>query len=106
MSFPKAACSVVLSFFLLFLTLSAQAQPGKGHQILINRGLQLQGVSQDDCLLTLNTYSNANYTSILWDNGVSPAHSSRPDWMGPAPGFPWARWVVDQSQMPPQITPY
>src|SRR6266581_3263563 len=83
---------------------SGHGQPGKGHQILINRGLQLQGLSQDDCYLHLDTYSNANYTSIQWDNSPG-AHSSRPEWMGPAPGFPWARWAWDATQMPPQLTP-
>src|SRR6266478_4775779 len=71
---------------------TSQAQLSKGFQIVINRGLQLQGLSQDDCYLHLDTFSNANYTSIEWINSISPAHSSRPDWMGPAPGFPWSRW--------------
>lgn len=26
--------------------------------------------------------------------------------MGNPPGFPWARWVADETQMPPQLTPY
>jgi hypothetical protein len=81
------------------------SQLSKGHRILIKRGLQLQGLSQDDCYLTLVTYSNANYTSIDWINSPG-THSSRPDWMGPPPGFPWARWAADETQMPPQITPY
>src|SRR5438128_1217608 len=85
---------------------SGHGQPGKGHQILINRGLQLQGLSQDDVYLHLDTFTNANYTSINWINSISPPHSSRPEWMGAAPGFPWARWVSDETQMPPQITPY
>src|SRR5438067_1620556 len=84
---------------------NGSAQISKGNQILINHGLQLQGLAQDDCLLTLSTYSNANYTSIDWINSAG-AHSSRPDWMGPAPGFPWARWAGDETQMPPQMTPY
>lgn len=83
----------------------APAQVSKGHQILLNRGLQLQGLSQDDCYLHLDTYSNANYTSIHWVNSPG-AHSSRPDWMGAAPGFAWSRWAADETQMPPQITPY
>ena len=88
------------------LTPKASAQLGKGQQLLLNLGIQLQGLSQDDCYLTLSTFSNANYTSINWINSISPAHSSRPPWMGPAPGFPWARWVSDETQMPPQMTPY
>jgi hypothetical protein len=90
----------------LFGTPNGHAQLSKGHQILLNRGLQLQGLSQDDCYLHLDTFSNANYTSINWINSISPAHSSRPTWMGDPPGFPWARWVWDETQMPPQVTPY
>ena len=97
------------------LALLACARPGlaevsKGHQILIDRGLQLQGQSQDDCYLHLDTFTNANYTSINWLNGADasgqPVHSSRPDWMGDAPGILWARWAADETQMPPQSTPY
>src|SRR5438477_1202843 len=58
------------------------SQIGKGHLILIQRGLQLQGLVTRDDVFHLNTYSNANYTSIhwLWD--------SNPSLMGAAPGFP------------------
>jgi hypothetical protein len=89
----------------LFSADITRAQVSKGHQILLNRGLQLQGLSQDDCYLHLDTYSNANYTSINWVNSPG-AHSSRPDWMGAAPGFAWSRWAADETQMPPQVTPY
>jgi len=44
----------------------------------------------------LDTYSNANYTSINW------IFTSNPSWMGPAPGFPWSRWVSGTTNMPPQ----
>jgi len=92
---------------LLLLPVFSQAQLSKGSQIILNRGLQLQGLSQDDCYLHLDTFSNANYTAIHWINSVSPAHSSRPEWMGNPPGFPWARWVGDETQLPPQsATPF
>src|ERR1019366_9148827 len=44
----------------------AQAQLSKGYQILLNRGLQLQGLVQYADSFHLDTYSNANYTSINW----------------------------------------
>ena len=56
---------VPLLLFLFASIHSATAQISKGQQILITRGLQIQGLSQDDCYLHLDTYSNANYTSIL-----------------------------------------
>src|SRR5882724_8704257 len=88
----------------VFLGVAQTSYPqiSKGNQILINRGLQLQCLSQDDCYLHLDTVTNANYTSITWVN--SPGlHSSRPEWMGDPPGFPWARWAWDETQMPPQL---
>lgn len=92
---------------LLLAPTASKAQIGKGAQIILNRGIQLQGLSQDDCYLHLDTFSNANYTAIHWINGTNPAHSSRPEWMGSPPGFPWARWAGDETQMPPQVaTPY
>ena len=79
---------IAVSLFISCLQLQPiNAQVSKGHQILLNRGLQLQGLSQDDCYLHLDTFTNANYTSINWINSPG-AHSSRPDWMGAAPGFP------------------
>ena len=104
-SLQKSATRVFIAVALMLFTHSSPAQLSKGHQIMIGRGLQLQGLSQDDCYLHLDTFSNANYTSISWINSPG-AHSSRPDWMGPAPGFLWARWAWDETQMPPQLTPY
>lgn len=49
-----------------------------------------------DDIFHLETYSNANYTSINW------IFTSNPSLMGPAPGFPWSRWARGQTNMPPQ----
>jgi len=68
----------------------ASAQLSKGHLILINRGLQVQGMVTRDDVFHLNTYSNANFTSIqwLWNSSMSTA-------------FPWSRWVGSETDMPP-----
>ena len=76
----------------------AQAQLGKGYQILLNRGLQLQGLVQWDDFFHLDTYSNANYTSVNW------GWTCKPSLMGTAPGVPWSRWVSGLTNMPPQAT--
>src|SRR5688572_884810 len=75
---------------LLGSAIAAPAQLSKGHLILIKRGLQVQGMVTRDDVFHLNTYSNANYTSIhwLWTSSMSAA-------------FPWSRWVSDESNMPP-----
>src|SRR4026209_1367179 len=80
---------------LLGLAGTSFGQLSKGNLILINRGLQVQGMVTRDDVFHLNTYSNANYTAInwLWD--------SSPSQMGTAPGFPWSRWVGNETNMPP-----
>jgi hypothetical protein len=86
----------LLSAALAFLAVSLPAggQLSKGYQILLNRGLQLQGMITDGDVFHLNTYSNANFTTMNW------LWTSNPSLMGPAPGFPWARWVSDETNMP------
>jgi hypothetical protein len=72
-----------------------QAQFSKATQILLTRGLQLQGLVQPADYFHLDTYSNANYNTINW------GYSSAPDQLGPVPGAPWGRWVSDSTQLPP-----
>jgi hypothetical protein len=83
-------------FLVVFSTFSASAQISKGHRILMQRGLQIQGMVTRDDVFHLTTYSNANYTSINW------LWTANPSLMGAAPGFPWSRWVNSESNMPPQ----
>ena len=72
------------------------AQLSKGNQILVNRGLQVQGMVTRDDVFHLTTYQNANHTSINW------LWNSNPSLMGAAPGFPWSRWVSAETNVPPQ----
>jgi hypothetical protein len=93
--------SLLAAIFVLAATLfghlqSANAQLSKATQILLNRGIELQGMVQYNDEFSLTTYSNANYTSVNWFD---------PGWqqyLGPAPGFPWGRWVSGPTDMPPQ----
>lgn len=79
------------------IIVSSEAQPAvsKGQLILIDRGLQVQGMVTRDDVFHLNIYSNANYTSVhwLWD--------SNPSQLGVTPGFPWSRWAGDETRVPP-----
>src|SRR5439155_8287048 len=97
MFFRRCFFAVCFSAF-LSPTLSSHAQVSKANQILISRGLQVQGMVGNSDIFHLTTYSNANYTAINW------IWDSTPSSMGPAPGFPWARWVRTNSatEMPPQ----
>lgn len=93
---PSRRFALILGFSALISAVpSAEAQVGKGNWILLQRGLQVQGMVTKDDVFHLSTYSNANYTAInwLWD--------ANPSSMGPPPGFPWSRWVRNESEMPP-----
>src|SRR5437763_1804162 len=75
---------------------TGRAQISKGNRILLDRGIQLQGLVQGADVFTLSKYTNAYYTSINW------GFTSYPSDMGAPPGVPWSRWVSDTNNMPPQ----
>jgi len=88
--FAVAALAVVLS------QVDARGQSiSKGNQLLINNGIQIQGLVNKDDPFHLDTYKAANYTSVIyeWDSNVSQ--------LGAAPGFAWSRWVRNQGETPP-----
>lgn len=60
----------------------------KGHQILIDRGLQIQALAFSINIgsFTLSRFQAANFTTVNW-SGISDNAE-----LGPAPGVPWARW--------------
>jgi len=96
----RRARALALAFGLAGMLLGqvplARAQLSKGYQVLLNRGLQLQGLVQWDDYFHLDTYSNADYTSINW------GWTSSPSMMDATAGEPWSRWVSDPTNMPPQ----
>lgn len=95
---PSSLLGAAVAALLLGIVQPAQAQLSKGCQLLLNRGLQVQGMVEWDDFFHLDTYSNANYNSINW------IFTSNPSLGGTAPGFPWARWVSDPTNMPPLAT--
>lgn len=74
----------------------ARSELSKGHRLLVQHGIQVQGMITKDDVFHLATYQDAHYTSINW------LWASNPSLHGPAPGFPWARWAHSQSDMPPK----
>jgi hypothetical protein len=81
----------------------SHAQISKGNQILINRGLQVEGLVATYDTFHLSTYSNANYTAVIWLWDAPRSYDSMSQ-LGAAPGFPWARWVNSETDMPPSAT--
>src|ERR1051326_5064372 len=92
--------------FLLYLVAGllqvhcTHAQISKGHQILINRGLQLQGLVTPDNWFHPDNYSNANYTTVGFSWNSTGNLGPPSTFLGPPPGSPWGRWVSDETNMP------
>ncbi|MDQ6631346.1 MAG: hypothetical protein M3Y82_06265 [Verrucomicrobiota bacterium] len=86
--------------FIFMLAPASFAQISKGNFILLNRGLQIQGLVTPDNWFHPDTYSNANYTAVsfLWNSTGNLGPPSK--FLGPAPGSLWARWVTDETNMP------
>jgi hypothetical protein len=80
---------------------SGQAQLSKANQILLTRGLQIQGLVSTYDTFHLTTLSNANYTTVNWLWASPRSYDGSMPLLGSAPGFPWARWVADETDMPP-----
>lgn len=95
-------CFILALIGYLILPQPGSSDVGKGNRILIDRGFQTLGLVQPDDLFNLNTYAGANYTTVIWSWAYAPPASwetmSR---LGPAPGFPWARWAGDENAVPP-----
>ncbi len=101
----RAVCFLLIAFVSLATNPSASgagygavnaaedlSKLSKGNRILIQPGLQLQGMATSDNPFHLQTYADLGYTSI--------------NWFGPPPvakqgDFLWARWVSDPPKMPP-----
>jgi hypothetical protein len=88
---------------LLFAILppAADGQLSKAHQILINRGLQIQGIVSTYDSFHLGTFSNANYTTVNWLWSDPRSFTGSMPLLGQTPGFPWARWVTGETDVPP-----
>src|ERR1043165_2904574 len=69
--------------------LSAQTIPGldKGHQIFLNRGLQIQAQCFPYGGWTVRRWNSSNFTTINWQSD-----SQMPTYYS-APGVAWGRWA-------------
>ena len=79
----------------------AYGQISKGNQIIINRGFQVQALASTYDTFHLSMVTNANYTTVNWLWIPPRSFDGSMPVLGPAPGFPWARWVTDETDMPP-----
>lgn len=93
---------ILAAFIFSLFPSAAPAQLSKGHQILLNRGLQIQGIVSTYDTFHLDTFSNANYTTVNWLWSSPRSFSGSMPLLGQTPGFPWGRWVTDETDVPPQ----
>ncbi len=99
MPFRRLCFASTLVVFLSLLQ-SASAQISKGHQILIDRGFQIMGLTQPDNYFHLDTYTNAGYTTVAFSTDSTGNLGPISTFVGDAPGFPWARWAPNETNMP------
>jgi hypothetical protein len=88
---------LLLSFALVSTT---HGQIGKGNLILLDRGLQIHGMVTPDNWFHLDTYTNANYTTVDFLGNSTGNLGPISTFVGSPPGFPWARWASDETSMP------
>lgn len=90
--------SILLAAVFMTGVASVSAQNlGKGHRILLDRGVQSCALSTKNDVFHLATVQAAKFTTVMWI-----WNEWNPSLLGPAPGFQWARWVGSHSDMPPQ----
>src|SRR5665213_345637 len=77
------------------LSQSVQAQLGKGQQIILNRGVLVEGLIAPENGFHPGTYQSANYNVGFWQNTPNIKH------IGNHPGTSWGRWVSGVNNMPP-----
>src|SRR5689334_3922789 len=85
-----AAAAAGVPFALLAVpTLHAQAIPGldKGHNIFLDRGLQIEAQSFTVGGWTTSRWAASNFTTINWQSD-----SPMPSYYA-APGVPWGKWT-------------
>ena len=64
----------------------------KGHQLLVNNGLQIWGLDQcSGCTFNYNGLANANFNGVIWSWGVDDA--PHPKLNSLASGQKWGKWV-------------
>ena len=84
----------VILTFLLLPAAAAHAQLDKGHQILLDRGIQIQAQAfymPEDTggnPFIAQRYFDANFTSINWHY-----HPANPSFTAAYPNYPWSRWI-------------
>lgn len=94
MRYPFAVQAALIAAMILS-GMPVGAQISKGHQILMDHGVQSTGMITKDDVFNLTTYQDAGFSAANW---MWVSDNSK---LGTAPGVPWMRWVASQADMPP-----
>lgn len=92
-------------FLLVALLLSSfgiSAQPSKADRFFIKNGLFVQALCFGDHQLHLGTLRDCGFSGTIWGG---PPNVKQ---MGPPPGLPWARWMMNDTDrtLTPEELPY
>lgn len=79
----------------------------RGHRLLIRHGLQIQAQVFHSTLesLDIERWKQSYFTTVNLHSGEHPSSSGYPanpayvEMLGPAPGIPWARWIMSMKQI-------
>src|SRR5688572_5466689 len=83
------ACAAALSA--ASPALAQVATLGKGHNLLVNNGLQIWGLDTGASGFNYANLTNANFNGVLWSWGVDPAPHPKLD-LVPV-GSKWGKWT-------------
>src|SRR5687767_11216562 len=65
---------------------------GKGHNILVNNGLQIWGLDTGASAFNHSNLANANFTGVVWSWGVSSKLTGAQNQFVPS-GSKWGKWT-------------
>jgi autotransporter-associated beta strand protein len=63
---------------------------GKGHQLLLNKGLQIWGLDQGAVGFNYNNLANANFNGVMWSFGIDEDNAKLASM---SPGQKWGKWL-------------
>jgi hypothetical protein len=85
----------------LVLSASVFGEISKADRLFMKNGLYMHALCVPENVLHLNTLEDCGFTGVTW-----PGKSNMKQ-LGPPPGLPWCRWVVnDDAAIPAEEQPY
>jgi hypothetical protein len=98
----KAVRKVILLFALICASSTFAAEISKADKIFMKRGLVIHALCFPDNVMHLKTLADCGFTGVTW-----PGKSNMKQ-LGPPPGIPWAKWMMNDNErdVAPEEKPY